>query len=120
MTPARQRSLGRRDAVTRGLMGVGLLIAVLMPLPAPAAERCSAEVAEYLDSLPLAEGEVKSLRLMERTNISDDFGPDIFGVDAWVRLNSCSGYLVINMTKACFVRQAYTRGDCRVEGLSSY
>lgn len=104
----------------RASLSAGLAVLLLSALPAQASERCHKEVVDYLEELPLAEGEVKSLRLMERTNISDDFGPDIFGVDAWIRLNSCSGYLVINMTKGCFVKQAYTRGDCSVQGLSNY
>ncbi|WP_299620920.1 hypothetical protein [Pelagibius sp.] len=97
-----------------------LLVAALLAQQAQATERCSEEAAEYLEELPLAEGEIKSVRLMEKVNIADDFGPDIFGVDAWVRLNSCSGWLVLNMSKGCFVRQAYTRGDCQIEGLAKY
>ncbi len=104
----------------RASLSAGLAVLLLSALPAQASERCHKEVVDYLEELPLAEGEVKSLRIIERTNISDDFGPDIFGVDAWIRLNSCSGYLVINMTKGCFVKQAYTRGDCSVQGLSNY
>jgi hypothetical protein len=77
-------------------------------------------VEAHLEELPLAAGEVKSVRIIERVNIANDFGPEIFGVDAWVRLNSCSGWLVINMTAKCYIRQSYTRGDCRVEGLSNY
>ncbi|NIA69649.1 hypothetical protein HBA54_13690 [Pelagibius litoralis] len=120
MVPSIQRPLSAKSALSRALFGVSLLASLLILPPAEAAERCSEEVAEHLEELPLAEGDVKSLRIIERTNISDDFGPEIFGVDAWVRLNSCSGYLVINMTKGCFVRQTYTRGDCRVEGLRNY
>ena len=63
---------------------------------------------------------MKDIRIIERTNIADDFGPEIFGVDAWVRLNSCSGYLVLNLSRNCFLRQAYTRGDCAFQGLSNY
>ncbi len=85
-----------------------------------AADRCAAEVRDHLADLPLSQGDVKSVRIMERVNIADDFGPEIFGVDAWVRLHSCSGYLVLNMSRGCFLRQAYTRGDCQVEGLSNY
>lgn len=82
--------------------------------------RCGEEVTGFLEELPLYDGEVKSVRIIERTNIADDFGPEIFGVDAWVRLNSCSGYLVLNLSKGCFLRQAYTRGDCEVGDLSNY
>ncbi|MEO3429165.1 hypothetical protein AAFN88_09935 [Pelagibius sp. CAU 1746] len=99
-----------------------LAAACLWPTGPQAADstRCAGEVGRHLEELPLADGEVKSVRIIERVNIADDFGPEIFGVDAWVRLNSCSGWLVINMTAKCYVRQSYTRGDCRVEGLSNF
>lgn len=82
--------------------------------------RCAEAVDAHLAGLLLAEGDVKQLRIIERTNIDDDFGPETFGVDAWVRLNSCSGWLVINMTATCYVRRTYTRDDCRVEGVPSF
>ncbi|GAB4374396.1 MAG: hypothetical protein Kow00114_36950 [Kiloniellaceae bacterium] len=102
--------------------GAALLAAVLLPAPLTAADsdRCAGKVNAYLASLPLTPDAVKSIRIIEKVNISDDFGPAILGVDAWVRLNSCSGWLVINMTAKCYIKQSYTRGDCRVEGLPSY
>ncbi|WP_420348999.1 hypothetical protein [Pelagibius sp.] len=111
-----------RAGRTLAAAAAGVFAAALIPAGQQgiAAERCSAEVRDHLGELPLAEGDVKSLRIMERVNIADDFGPDIFGVDAWVRLHSCSGYLVLNMSRGCFLRQAYTRGDCQVEGLPNY
>lgn len=129
MTGARQGD-GQRNRRARAFRAGPLLPAVLvaavlvaaqfLAAPAQPAERCAAEAAEYLEELPLAEGEIKSVRLMEKVNIADDFGPEIFGVDAWVRLNSCSGWLVLNLSKGCFLLQAYTRGDCEVEGLDRY
>lgn len=82
--------------------------------------RCADVVASHLALLPLPAGDVRQVRIIERTNIADDFGPEIFGVDAWVRLRSCSGWLVINMTPACYIRQTYTRGDCRVTGVPAF
>jgi len=98
------------------------LCACLLPagLRAADSERCAVAVDRHLIRLPLAEGDVKSIRIIERVNIADDFGPEIFGVDAWIRLNSCSGWLVVNMNAKCYVKQSYTRGDCRVEGLPNY
>ncbi len=120
---------GRYPAVRRAarlapaVLACAFLLGVwLQPGPTLAAEseRCAVAVERHLLRLPLAEGEVKSIRIIERVNIADDFGPEIFGVDAWLRLNSCSGWLVINMTAKCYVRQSYTRGDCQIEGLSNY
>ncbi len=42
------------------------------------------------------------------------------GVDAYVRLHSCRGYLVIDMNKACHVRQVYTRGKCDIRGVKHF
>lgn len=108
-----------------GLPRAGLAAAALLAGCLPAGELqareeiCRAEVQSYLTELPLAEGDVKSVRIIERVNL-DEFGPDILGVEGWVRLNSCSGWLVINMRPTCYILESYTRGDCRVEGLSSY
>jgi hypothetical protein len=46
----------------------------------------------------------------------------VLGVRAWIRLHTCddAGYLVIDMTRSCFVRQSYTRGDCRLPGVTAY
>ncbi|MGD1879698.1 MAG: hypothetical protein ACFB13_19625 [Kiloniellaceae bacterium] len=108
--------------LTRALFAGALLGAALLPagLQAADTQRCADKVDAHLASLPLKPGEVKSIRIIEQVNIADDFGPAILGVDAWVRLNSCTGWLVVNMTAKCYIRQSYTRGDCRIEGLPSY
>ena len=107
---------------TARLAGLALAAVLLLPTPLQAADstRCADTVDSHLASLPLAPDAVQSIRIIEKVNISDEYGPEILGVDAWVRLNSCSGWLVINMTAKCYVRQSYTRGDCRVEGLPNY
>ena len=110
----------------RPLLAAALSAPVLaagLSLPAALAvdsTRCAEEVDAHLAALPLAAGDVRQIRLIERTNIADDFGPEIFGVDGWVRLKSCSGWLIINMTPSCYIKQTYTRGDCRVEGVPSF
>jgi hypothetical protein len=114
-----------RPAAARGAL-LALAPALLLaaaPLPAaaqPDTRMCAAEVETKLRELPLAEGDIKSVRVVEETNIDDDFGPSILGVEARVRLNSCSGWLIIDMRRTCYILQTYTRGDCRVEGVPSY
>ena len=80
---------------------------------------CAGKVQSHLAELPLAPNDVKSVRIVERVNL-EDFGPEIWGVEGWVRLNSCSGWLVINMRPTCYILESYTLGECRVEGLSHY
>lgn len=121
MRPPQSRSTAVRPLAVQ-LLTLALLALGVAPTALQAAEstRCIAETENHLARLPLAAGAVKSIRIIERTNIADDFGPEIFGVDAWVRLNDCSGWLVINMRPTCYILQTYTRGDCRVEGAKSY
>ena len=103
------------------LAGVALA-AVLLSAPLQAADstRCAGKVNAHLASLPLSPDDVQSIRIIERVNIADDYGPDILGVDAWVRLNSCSGYVVVSMTKYCMVQSVYTTGDCSVADMPRY
>ena len=44
----------------------------------------------------------------------------VTGFEAWVRLRSCEGALIIEFTRDCRQRQAYTRGKCEISGLSAY
>lgn len=80
---------------------------------------CRVNAEKELDRLKLDSADISSIRYVEKYNPTEQ-GPDVLGVRAWVRLKSCSGYLVIDMTRSCFLRQSYTRGDCRVEGATAY
>lgn len=89
------------------------------PALAQVAPNCADAAEAELQSLPLGSDAVTSIRYEQKLNSRDD-GPQIVGVRAWVRLQSCSGYLVIDMTRSCIVRQSYTRGNCAVEGVTRY
>jgi hypothetical protein len=99
-------------AVLAGFLPAGDLLAQ--------SRRCADTVEARLAELPPAAGEVKSVRIVEKVNLNDEFGPEILGVEGWVRLSSCSGWLVVNMRASCYILETYTLGDCRVEGLSNY
>jgi hypothetical protein len=118
----RLRPLCLRGAGLRALLPAAAVLAGCLPAGDLQAQskRCAGTVESHLAELPLAAGDVKSVRIIERVNIDDEFGPEILGVEGWVRLNSCSGWLVINMRASCYILETYTRGDCRVEGLSNY
>lgn len=83
-------------------------------------DRFEQKTQEYLEQLGIADSDVESIRIVVEKR-RNDRGPDIIGANSWVRLNSCDkGYLVIQMTRGAFVRQAYTRGDCSVPGLDNH
>jgi hypothetical protein len=98
-----------------------LALAALALLTEPAqALDCSRKAQEELARLGLGEADITDIRYVQQYN-PNETGPDVLGVRAWVRLKACaSGYLVIDMTRSCFVRQSYTRGECRLEGVTAY
>lgn len=101
------------------LASLALLTQSLLPGGEALALDCSASTDKELSRLALTGEEIANLRLVEKRNPTEN-GPEVLGVRAWIRLKSCSGYLVIDMTRSCFVRQSYTRGDCRLDGVTAY
>ncbi len=81
---------------------------------------CRAEAEEHLKSLPLEENDIRSIHMRRGSFASSQVSSGRWGSEAWVRLDSCAGWLIIEMTESCYPRQAFTRGDCEVEGVSSY
>jgi len=99
-----------------------LAAAVALPLALPAAslaaEQCQAQVDAALQKHAISPSDVKSMKVTARSRGGK--AANNFRLDAWVRLNSCSGYVMVNMTRGCLVQQSYTTGDCKIEGLPSY
>lgn len=81
---------------------------------------CRAEADEHLASLPLDAADIKSVRMMSRDVGATHVATGRDGHEAWVRLDSCAGWLIIDLSRGCYPRQSFTRGDCAVEGLSRY
>lgn len=103
----------------RRFLQIGLFAAALGSAPALALD-CHENAEAELSRLSLVEGDLYAIRYVQKINPTEQ-GPNILGVRAWVRLKACStGYLVIDMTRSCFVRQSYTRGNCRLDGVTAY
>lgn len=98
-----------------------LAAALLAGVPAAQALDCHREAEAELQRLAVDASQIAELRYIEKLNPTER-GPDVLGVRAWIRLHACddAGYLVIDMTRSCFVRQSYTRGDCRLPGVTAY
>lgn len=96
-------------------------LVTLLAAPAALALDCHKEAEEELQRLGITAGDIAETRFIEKLNPTER-GPDVLGVRAWLRLRSCGddGYLVIDMTRSCFVRQSYTRGRCSWPGVTAY
>lgn len=111
----------RRFATAAATLAIVFAAAAPALVPGPAAALdCRRQAEEELARLGLGSAETGSVRFVEMYNPRES-GPDVLGVRAWVRLRACdSGYLVIDMTRTCFVRQSYTRGGCRLDDVTAY
>ena len=92
----------------------GLALALI---PAPAASQsagldCGAPVRARILELGIDQKDVNGVRFFTRRA----FGT-VTGYDAWVRFHSCTGNLVVVLTRACHFRQSYWRGDCPSDGM---
>ena len=81
---------------------------------------CRAETDEHLSSLPVDASEIKSVKMVSRNAEATRLTTGKAGHEAWVRLHSCNGWLVMEMTRHCAVRQSFTRGDCEIEGIKGF
>lgn len=97
-----------------------LCVMAAPPAAAQQIQRFEEKTAERLAELQIDSSQVQSIRYVVKRKVDDRAGPAIEGVESYVRLNQCSGYLIIQMNRAAYVRQTYTTGDCRVAGADAY
>lgn len=111
-----------RRAAVRGLPLAALLAALLQAGPSGATTPvpdCDSEIAAALQSLAVDQGRVRSIYVSPRLK-SGIGATRVVSLDVWVRLTDCKGALVLDLSRHCTLRQAYTRGECRVPGVSAY
>ncbi len=95
---------------------MGLALGILTATPAGAArEPCAARVAERLDRLNVERSDIRDVIYdVQRQTRGDN--ERVVGILAWVSLKSCKGYVMIDLSTRCHVRQVYGRGGCDLGG----
>ncbi len=106
----------RRDLWIAAALG---LVVTAFPTAAQGQGRCQGVVDENLRKLAIEANDVRRLQFSRTYEEDAEGNRHSFGTDVWVRLQSCQGALVIDLTRACRVRQVYTRGACRLPGIKS-
>jgi len=92
-------------------LGVFLLPA----LPAEAARKyCEAQVSERLDLLKVDPSDIREITYDAQYTGRDN--KRLVRLLAWVGLHSCKGYVIIDLSRQCTVRQVYGRGECDLGG----
>lgn len=75
------------------------------------AQQCGHAVAKYLTRLDVAKSEVAKVDYVLR---QDDLRTGAAsGSEAWVKLRSCRGGLVLVTDRTCRIRRSYGHGACR-------
>jgi hypothetical protein len=59
--------------------------------------------------------DIAAIRTYDRETESGE----LTGYEAWVQLESCPGFVILELDTDHAVRDAYVRGDCAVPGLSA-
>lgn len=101
---------------TAGL--ASLVLSLTFPLQSSAAEQCQAQIDSALQQHGVAADDVESMKVVKQSRGARS--PSNYALDAWIRLKSCDGYVMVNMTRSCHVQQVYTTGDCKIDGMPSY
>ena len=107
-------------------LSVAVLGVALGALSATAAEgagaygagRCEQAAVAHLQELGVDMNDVRDIFTTRRTRTNARGDSRFLGVYAWVNFHSCKGSLVLRMTTRCRVTVAFTRGECRVPGVS--
>ncbi len=96
------------------LIAVSAAISTIIA-PAEATDfACKATATERLNRLNVEPSDIRKISCIEvRRGDRDD---RVVGITAWVSLRSCTGNLVIDMSRHGRVRQVYGRGDCNLGG----
>lgn len=82
----------------------------------PSTQTCMPTVQQKLNQLGIKD--VQRVAINQRLAMFG--GEGLIGYNAWVKLDRCSGDLVIEMTTDCYVQQTYTRNGCTIAGIQSY
>jgi hypothetical protein len=101
--------------------GITLVLAAGLPATEPALADngpCQTVVAERIESLGIAATEVKGISMIEVLD-NPEFGTTSEW-QAWAKLQSCPGNVVIKLTPRCRFKDAYTRGNCHLKNISHF
>ncbi len=100
------------------LLRIGVALGFFL-LPVPPTEAagprkyCEPQVSEQLDLLKVDPSNIAEITYEARRRPGGD-NDQIVRILAWVNLHSCKGYVIIDLSPQCTVRQTYGRGGCQV------
>ena len=108
------------SAKALGAAVLAAAMALSATLPAHAADNhpCTTAVTRHLDSLGIDRSDVTGIDMV--TTLAVPEMGTIRELQAWASFRSCAGSLVVKLAKSCRVKEEYTRGGCRFDGVSHF
>jgi hypothetical protein len=101
------------------IAALGVLAVLAIPgtgvMDAAAQDRCAAAVDQEITRIGLSPDRIENIAI--GSTMSDGDNARIVGYNAWVRVKSCDGTLVIDMRRNCQVRDTYTLKNCEIVGV---
>lgn len=74
---------------------------------------CKAAVRERLGRMRVNPNDVRSINIAADRRSNRRSGSSHDGFHGWVRLKSCSGHIIMDLTRNCRVRRVWSKGDCK-------
>lgn len=105
----------KRSLSQAALLAAALVLPLAAPLSQATAASCQAAVKQAVLDHGVPQSDIKSITVKPRGHGGKS--ASTAGTDGWVRLNSCSGHVVVTMPRLCGVSGLYTTGDCNVPGV---
>jgi hypothetical protein len=103
------------NATLRICLALGLFLLTDLPAEAAGSRKfCEAEVKEHLDLLKLDPSDIREITYDAQYSGRDN--RRLVRLLAWVGLHSCKGYVIVDLTRHCTVREVYGRGECNLGG----
>ena len=102
----------------KSILRIGVALGLFL-LPVPPTEAagprkyCEPQVSERLDILKIDPSDINGITYEAQRRAARN-NDQIARILAWVNLHSCKGYVVIDLSPQCTVRQIYGRGGCSV------
>ncbi len=90
------------------------LLSALSAEAAGARKYCAEQVSERLDLLKVDPSDIREITYDAQRSGRDN--SRIVRILAWVGLHSCKGYVIVDLSKHCTVREVYGRGECNLGG----
>ncbi len=105
-------------ALGAAVLAAAMALSATPPAHAADDHPCTTAVTRHLDSLGIDRSDVTGIDMV--TTLAVPEMGTIRELQAWASFRSCAGSLVVKLAKSCRVKEEYTRGGCRFDGVSHF